>query len=109
MILGSATLTIVVSRMTMKALSAITTSACQWYGMAANRAPRPAPGRAPRGCATVAIASRLPRQRKLRAGLADLDADLHRGAERQHHPARIHGDLDRHVLGDLGEIPRGVV
>src|SRR5436190_15462215 len=104
MIRGSATLTIVVSRMTMKALRAMTISACQWYGMTAKRAPRPGAGRASSGCATVAIRLWLPRQRDVAGRLPHLDPDLHRSPEWQHHPGRVHGQLDRDVLGDLGEV-----
>src|SRR5436190_1530494 len=112
MIRGSATLTMVVSRITMKALSAMTTSACQWYGTEASLAPKRWAGRTPSGCANVAIGSPhprpatswLPRCRPLRAWLADVDADLDGRPERQHRPRRVDGDLDRHVLCDLGEV-----
>src|SRR5215208_6535887 len=60
MIRGSATFTMVVSRITMKALRAITISACQWYGTLAKRAPSLCAGRAPSGCANVAIAALVP-------------------------------------------------
>src|SRR5262245_54515547 len=136
MILGSATLTMVVSRITMKALRAMTTSTCQWYGTVAKCAARLArsPGRgwAPSGWATVAMGmpyprtgaslaplparrggarfgSWLPRQREIAGRLADLDSDLHRGAERQDHASRVDDDLHGDVLGDFGEVAGGVV
>src|SRR5919198_108880 len=109
MIRGSATLTIVVSRTTMNDPRTITTSACQWYGIWVRRSTRWWRGRAPSGWATVAMGLRLPRQRQLGGGLADVDADLDRRPERQDDAPRVHHDLDRDVLGHLGEVARGVI
>src|SRR5215213_5448353 len=109
MIRGSATLTMVVSSTTMNEPSTMTTSACQWYGTWARRSARLGRARVPSGWATVAIGSGLPRERKLGARLADVNANLHRGAQRQNRPGRVHQDLDRYVLGHLGEVAGGVV
>src|SRR4051812_15117068 len=108
MIRGSATFTIVVSRTTMNEPRTITTSTCQWYGMWARRSAKVGPERARSGWATVAIGLRLPGEREVRAWLAHVDADLSGRPERQRRPAGVNDDLDRHVLGHLGEVAGGV-